>query len=147
MDVSLQDRKLLAILQQDSQISNQALADRLAMSPSACWRRVRALEDTGVIKRYVAVVDKRKLGVEFHAIIAVSLERQNREQVRLFIEAVMATDEIIECLAATGDSDYHLRVACTNQQAFNLLMEECLCQLPHVSRLHTSLILKEIKAL
>lgn len=145
MDISEPDRKLLALLQQDSRISNQALADKLGMSPSACWRRVRTLEEAGVIKRYVAVVDHRKIGVEFHAIVLVSLERQNRKHVTQFIEAVMAKDEIIECLAATGDTDYHLRVACRDQHTFNLFMEEFLFQLPSVSRIQTHLILKEIK--
>ncbi|ASJ76313.1 Lrp/AsnC family transcriptional regulator [Granulosicoccus antarcticus] len=145
MNISEQDRKLLAILQQDGQISNQALAEKAGMSASACWRRVRALEESGVIKRYAALVDHRKAGIEFHAIVLISLERQNRKQVTQFIEAITAKEEIIECLAATGDADFHLRVACTDQQAFNHLLDDFLFELPSVSRIHTHLILKEIK--
>lgn len=145
MDISDQDRRLLTLLERDSSASNQSLADQLGMSASACWRRVRALEAAGVIKRYAAVVDHRKIGVEFHAIVLISLERQNRQHVDQFISAVMGKDEIVECLAATGDADYHLRVACRDQQGFNLFMDEFLFQLAGVSRIQTHLILKEIK--
>jgi len=145
MDISEQDQKLLSILQQDGQIANQALADKVGMSASACWRRVRALEQHGVIKHYAAIVDHRKTGLQFNAIVLVSLERQNRKHVTQFIDAVMAKNEIIECLAATGDTDYHLRVACRDQHAFNMFMEEFLFQLPSISRIQTHLILKEIK--
>lgn len=145
MDISEQDRKLISLLQQDSQTPNQALADAMGMSASACWRRVRALEQAGVIKQYTAVVDLRKVGIEFHAIVLVSLERQNRKHVTQFIDAVIAKKEVIECLAATGDTDYHLRVACRDQTAFNQFMDEFLFQLPSVSRIQTHLILKEIK--
>lgn len=145
MDISDQDRKLIAVLQQDAQISNQALADQLGMSASACWRRVKVLEQQGVIKRYSAIVDQRKMGLEFHAIVLVALERQNRRQVSSFIDAVMAKDEVTECLSATGDTDYHLRIACKDQQAFNTFLEEFLFELPSISRIQTNLILREIK--
>ncbi len=145
MELSEQDRKLLALLQADGQMAKQDLADQLGMSASACWRRVHALEQAGVIQRYAAVVDQRKAGLEFHAIVLVSLERQSKKHVAQFIEAIAAKDEVTECLAATGDADYHLRVACRDQRAFNLLLDEFLFQLPSVSRIHTHLILKEIK--
>ena len=145
MKISDQDQKILAALQQDSQVSNQVLAERLGVSASACWRRVRALEQAGVIKRYAAVIDHRKAGLEFQAIVLVSLERQNRKHTTEFIDAVKAKEEIIECLAATGDADYHLRIACRDQQAFNQLLEDFLFQLSSISRIQTHLILKEIK--
>lgn len=145
MNISEQDQKLLTSLQQNGQMSNQALAEKVGMSASACWRRVRALEESGIIKRYAAVIDHRKAGVEFHAIVLISLERQNRKHVTQFIEAITARPEIIECLAATGDADFHLRVACIDQQAFNHLLDDFLFELPSVSRIQTHLILKEIK--
>lgn len=145
MEITEQDRLLLSTLQQDSRISNQALAEKTGMSASASWRRIRALEQAGVIQQYTAVIDHRKAGINFHAIVLVSLERQNKAQVAQFIDAIMLREEIIECLAATGDSDYHLRVACRDQQAFNLFLENFLFQLPSVSKIHTHLVLKEIK--
>ncbi len=145
MKITEQDQRILAALRQDSQVSNQVLAERLSVSASACWRRVRALEQAGVIRHYAAVIDQRKAGLEFHAIVMVSLERQNRKHVTQFIEAVKAKDEITECLAATGDADYHLRIACRDQHAFNQLLEDFLFQLSSISRIQTHLILKEIK--
>lgn len=145
MKITKQDQQLLATMQQDCRMSNQALAEKVGMSASACWRRVRALEEAGIIKNYTVTIDHRKTGIEFHAIVLVSLERQNKENVSKFIEAIMVRDEITECIAATGDADYHLRVACRNQHDFNLLLDNFLFQLPSVSKIHTHLILKEIK--
>ena len=145
MEITKQDQQLLSAMQQDCRMSNQALADKVGMSASACWRRVRALEQAGIIKHYTVAIDHRKTGIEFHAIVLVSLKRQNREHVSQFIDAIMLRDEITECLAATGDADYHLRVACRNQQDFNSLLDNFLFQLPSVSKIHTHLILKEIK--
>lgn len=145
MNITEQDKRLLTALQQNCQIANQALAEKVGMSASACWRRVRALEQAGVIQRYSAIVDHHKIGTHFHAIVLVSLTAQNREQVTKFIDAIMERQEITECLAATGDADYHLRVACRDQNAFNLFLDDFLFQLPSVSKIHTHLVLKEIK--
>ncbi len=147
MPLSQTDKKILQALQNDCRISNQALASQVGMSASACWRRVRALEKEGIITRYAALVDRQKAGLNFHAIVLVTLARHSKETVSQFIEAIMERQEIIECLASTGATDYQLRVVCSDQQAFNHFMDSFLLLLPSVSGVHTRLVLKEIKPL
>lgn len=141
------DQKLIQALQTDCRISNQALANKIGLSASACWRRVQALEKAGVITGYTARIDRHKAGLQFHAIVLVSLARQNQKHVSQFIEAVLERKEIIECLASTGEADYHLRVVCSDQQAYNHFLDNFLLLLPSVSGIHTHLVLKEIKPL
>lgn len=145
MELSKQDKQLLRALQNDCQQSNQMLADKVGMSTSACWRRVRALEEAGVIRRYAAIVDRPKAGLHFSAIVLVSLERQNKDHVTGFIHSITDRDEVIQCLATTGEADYYLHVSCIDQNAYNRFLDEFMFKLPGVSRIQTNLVLKEIK--
>lgn len=146
MRLDRHDRALLRELQKDCQITNQALADKVGLSASVCWRRVNALEKSGIIRRYSAIVDGPLAGLGFQAIVYVSLVRHETSRLREFIAAVTQREEVLECLATTGDADYHLRVICEDQAAYNQLLEEFLFQLPGVAHIKTSLILKEIKS-
>lgn len=139
------DRQILMALQQDGRISNQDLAGRAAMSASACWRRVRALEDSGVIVRYTALVDPEAVGLVFHAMVHVVLARHHAGHVAAFIDAVTARPEVLDCFATTGDADYHLRVRCRDLAAYNAFLEEFLFALEGVSTVKTNLILRQIK--
>lgn len=145
-EVDLKDAALLELLQQDTRISNADLADRLGMSASACWRRVRALEDAGVITRYAAIVDPAALGLGFEAIVHVVLARHEAESLAQFIRAVQRRDEVTECYATTGQADYHLRVLCRDIEAYNQFLETFLFRLPGVSSAQTNVILRKIKA-
>lgn len=146
MRLDRHDRALLRELQKDCQITNQALADKVGLSASVCWRRVNALEKSGVIRRYSAIVDGPLTGLGFQAIVYVSLVRHETSRLKEFIAAVTQREEVLECLATTGDADYHLRVICEDQAAYNQLLEDFLFQLPGVAHIKTSLILKEIKS-
>ncbi len=146
MQLDKHDRALLRELQMDCQITNQALAERVGLSASVCWRRVNALEKSGVIRRYSAIVDGPSAGLGFQAIVYVSLVRHETSRLQDFIAAVSQREEVLECLATTGDADYHLRVICEDQAAYNQLLEEFLFQLPGIAHVKTSLILKEIKS-
>ncbi|MDA4847241.1 Lrp/AsnC family transcriptional regulator [Hoeflea poritis] len=146
MQLDRHDRALLRELQKDCQITNQALADKVGLSASVCWRRVNALEKSGVIRRYSAIVDGPLTGLGFQAIVYVSLVRHETSRLKEFIAAVTQREEVLECLATTGDADYHLRVICEDQAAYNQLLEDFLFQLPGVAHIKTSLILKEIKS-
>ncbi len=143
--LSLQDQAILTELQADCRISNQELAERTAMSASACWRRVRSLEAAGVIKGYTALVDADKAGITFSAIVHVSLTRHDRNHVDTFIAEISDRREVLECLATTGDADYHLRVVCRDQSAYNAFLDDFLFQLPGIANVKTNLVLKEIK--
>ena len=140
-----QDRTILEALQRDSRLTNAEVAARAGMSASACWRRTRALEVAGVITGYGARVDPRACGMTFHAIVHVHLSRHLPEIVGRFIAAVRHRDEVQDCFATTGDSDYLLRVLCADQTAYNAFLEQFLFHVDGVAQVRTSLILKEIK--
>mgnify|MGYP001828061561 CR=1 FL=1 len=146
MRLDKHDRALLRELQMDCQITNQVLAERVGLSASVCWRRVNALEKSGIIRRYSAIVDGPSAGLGFQAIVYVSMVRHETARLQDFIAAVTQREEVLECLATTGDADYHLRVICEDQAAYNLLLEDFLFQLPGIAQVKTSLILKEIKS-
>jgi Lrp/AsnC family leucine-responsive transcriptional regulator len=140
-----QDRRLLRALQADARVSNQALADRAGMSASACWRRVRALEDAGVIRRYATLIDAPAAGLGFHAIAHVMLTRHDHSHVDTFIAEVKRRPEVLDCFATTGEADYHLRVVCENLDAYNRFLEGFLFRLPGIANVRTNLVLKDIK--
>jgi len=146
MRIDKHDRALLRELQMDCQITNQALAERVGLSASVCWRRVNALQKSGIIRRYSAIVDGPSAGLGFQAIVYVSLVRHETARLQDFIAAVTQREEVLECLATTGDADYHLKVICEDQAAYNQLLEDFLFQLPGIAHVKTSLILKEIKS-
>jgi Lrp/AsnC family transcriptional regulator, leucine-responsive regulatory protein len=146
MRLESRDVAILDLLQRDSRLSNQELAERVGMSASACWRRVRALEEAGVIRGYRAEIDPRRAGLDFHAIIHVRLVRHARATVERFVAEVMRHDEVQDCYATTGAADYHLRVLCRDLDAFNDFMERTLFQLDGIANIQTNLVLRHIKA-
>jgi len=145
MDVTDQDRKLLRLLQADAGMSNQELAEKAGMSASACWRRVKSLEDAGIIKGYAAIVDPPKAGLGFSAIAHVTLARHESDHVTTFIARVVERPEVLECFSTTGEADYHLHVVCRDKDAYNDFLEKFLFRLPGIAHVRTNLVLKEIK--
>ncbi len=139
------DRRILRQLQLDSRISNADLAEAVGMSPSALWRRVRALEDAGVIERYGAVVNPSAMGLGFEAIVHVHLTRHDPEKIVDFIRAVETSPAVRECYATTGQADYHLRVLCRDLAAYNEFLEAFLFRLPAVASAQTNVVLRTIK--
>ena len=139
------DGRLLLQLQQDSRQSNQQLADSVGMSTSACWRKVAALETSGVIARYTALVDREKAGFAMSAIVHVSLDRHDEQFVSQFVLRVQRRAEVLECFATTGDADYHLKVVVADMAAYNRFLDDFLFRIPGVRHVRTNVILKEIK--
>ncbi len=145
MELDDQDRRLLKALQADGRISNQDLAEKAGMSASACWRRVRALEEAGIVRRYGALLDARSVGLAFHAIVHVTLTRHDEGHVETFIGEVQRRAEVLDCFATTGEADYHLRVMCRDLDAYNAFLERFLFRLPGIANVRTNLVLREIK--
>jgi Lrp/AsnC family transcriptional regulator, leucine-responsive regulatory protein len=143
--VEEQDQRILAELQKDGRATNQQLADAVGMSTSACWRRVRALEDDGIIRGYSALLDREKAGFATSAILHVSLERHDATFVDQFVAQVSKRSEVLECFATTGDADYHLRVVVRDMQAYNDFLDTFMFRLPGIRYVRTNMILKEIK--
>ena len=140
------DHKALVLLQEDSRQPNAQLAERLNISASACWRRVKALEDAGVIERYAAVVNPRAMGLGFEAIVYVHLRRHDTQGLEQFIAAVKRREEVIECYATTGQADYHLRVLCADIDAYNVFLERFLFAQTAVQSAQTNVVLRRIKS-
>lgn len=115
------------------------------MSTSACWRRVKALEEAGVIARYSVVVDQEKLGLGFQAIVEVQLIRHDPNEVADFIRALEARPEVQECYATTGEADYHMRVVCEDIASYNRFLEDFLFRQTAVRAAQTNVVLKNVK--
>ena len=137
--------KILDALQQDGRQSNQALADRVGISTAACWRRVKTLEEEGVIQRYAALLSRSRLGLDLCAFVHISLARHVQESTVPFEQAVMERPEVMECFATTGDADFILRVVTTSIEAFDKFLEQFLFGLPQVSQVRSNIALRELK--
>ncbi len=143
--VEEQDQRILTELQKDGRVTNQQLADAVGMSTSACWRRVRALEEQGVIRGYSALLDREQAGFATSAILHVSLERHDAKFVDEFVAQISRRSEVLECFATTGDADYHLRVVVRDMKAYNDFLDTFMFRLPGIRYVRTNMILKEIK--
>ncbi|MTI02568.1 Lrp/AsnC family transcriptional regulator [Roseibium sp. RKSG952] len=139
------DRRILTMLQKDSRISNADLAEAVGMSASALWRRVRSLEEAGIVERYGAVVNPTAMGLSFEAIVHVHLTRHDPEKIVEFIRAIEISREVQDCYATTGQADYHLRVLCADLAAYNSFLEDFLFRLPAVASAQTNVVLRPIK--
>ena len=112
------DRRILHVLQQDGRIANNELAAKVGRSPSPCLRRVRLLEESGVITRYVAVVDPVRAGFALTFFVRVGLESRDEATVQRFVQAMSALDAVVECYLMLGDCDALLRVVATDMEAY-----------------------------
>lgn len=139
------DKRILAALTQDSRISNADLADKVGLSASSCWRRVKALEECGIIRNYTIALDDAKQGLGFGAIVHVHLTRHDPDQLDAFIRAVQDRPEIRACYATTGQADYHLHVVCADIEDYNMFLERFLFRIPAVASAQTNVILRTIK--
>ena len=139
------DIALLEALQADSALSIAELADRVALSPSACHRRIKALEQAGVIAGYNARLDSRKLGLAVEVFVEITLTSQSREAMDRFERAVADFDDILECHLMSGTADYLLRVAAGDVEQYDRIHRDCLARLPGVSAMRSSFSLRRIK--
>ena len=118
-DLTDKDRRILNVVQEDSRTTMQQLAERVGMSSSACWRRVRALEEAGIIERYSVVVNARKAGFALSSMTLVSLARHEQKHLDTFVREVQRHPEVLECFATSGEADYHLHVVAEDIDAYN----------------------------
>ena len=139
------DGELLRVLQGEGRLSNADLAERVNLSPSACHRRVRSLEETGIIDRYVALLDGGRAGLGGVAFVLVTLDQQGRAALDRFEEAVTRHPEILECYLLAGTADYLLRIAYSDAADFERVHRATLTQLPGVARLQSTLALRTVK--
>lgn len=139
------DRKILEILQRQGRITNQELADLIGLSPSPCLRRVKALEDAGLIQGYTTLVDAKKLGYALEALIYISMDRHTPERFDNFDAAIANIPEVLECLLITGQqADYQLRVIVQDMEAYQALLLNKITRITGVTGVHTSFVLRNV---
>lgn len=145
MKLDRYDQHILEILQADGRINNQDLADRIGLSPSPCLRRVRALEESGLIVGYRALLDAKKLGLTLTALIHISMDRHTPERFANFEATVGLLPEVLECLLITGqNADYQLKVAVRDMDHYQALLLNKLASITGVTGVHSSFVLRQV---
>jgi len=145
MELDRYDRQILRLLQDNGRLSNQELADSIGLSPSPCLRRVRALEEAGVLAGYRAMVDAKALGLSLMALIHISMDHHTPERFEGFEAAVRDIPEILECLLITGQAaDYQLKAVVRDMDAYQELLLNRITRIPGVSGVHTSFVLRRV---
>jgi len=139
------EKKILLELQRDGRLTNQELAEKIGLSPAACWRRVKALQDSGVIRRYVAIVDPPQVQMGQCVFAHVRLERHTEEFTEQFVNNIRKRPEVLECYAVTGDFDYILRIVEADVSSYDDFLRSFLFKLPGIAHVHSNLALREIK--
>ena len=139
------DRRILEQLQSDGRLSNQELAERVALSPSPCLRRVRALERAGVIRNYAAIVDPLQVGLGLLAYVTVKLEKRGKMPVDQFTRAAQSWAEVVACYAMTGDMDYLMRVQVEDLAHYSRFIMDKLLKQPGVIDIRTNFVLDRVK--
>ncbi len=139
------DIRILGALQENGRLSNVELAGRIGLSPSACLRRVQALENEGYIRGYVATLNPKKLGLGVTAIVLVQIAQDNEAQMDAFRERMMAYPEVLFCLSVTGAADYILRVVAPDLEAFEKFVVRDLLKTPGVKDVRSHFVLNSIK--
>ncbi|MCB1856952.1 MAG: Lrp/AsnC family transcriptional regulator [Gammaproteobacteria bacterium] len=145
MSLDRYDRRILEVLQAEGRISNQDLAERIGLSQSPCLRRVRALEQDGLITGYRALLDSRRLGLNLLALIHISMDRHTPERFANFDAKIGALPEVLECLLITGqEADYQLKVIVTDMDAYQALLLNKITRIEGVTGVHSSFVLRQV---
>ncbi len=145
-DLDEVDIRILTLLQEEGRLSNAKLAERLKLSETPVWRRLRRLEEDGFIKGYQALIDRKKLGIGLIAFVRVTFANHTGEQPFQFEEAIQTIPEILSCHNVTGESDYQLQVVARDIESYGDFVATVLRRLPGVAEIHSSLSMREIKS-
>lgn len=145
MQLDRYDQHILEALQEDGRISNQDLADRIGLSPSPCLRRVRVLEEAGIIAGYHAILDAKKLGLTLMALIHISMDRHTPARFANFEKKISEIPGVLECLLITGqDADYQLKVLVQDMDAYQELLLNRINRIAGVTGVHSSFVLRRV---
>jgi len=139
------DARILAALQQDGRITNQTLAEKLNMSASPCWRRVRHLEEHGFIQGYRAVLDRRRIGLGVMVFIRINIDSHSEAEARKFEEEVLQLEDVVACYSIGGDADFLLQVVAPDLDSFADFAMSVVRRLPGIKEMQSMFVLKEIK--
>ena len=143
--LSAVDAQLLQLLQRNARLTNASLAKSLRLSPSACLRRLRSLEERGFVRSYVAMLDPERLGLGASVFIQVSVDKKDEATLQGFERAIAKRPEVVECYLMTGDSDYLLRVVVPDVASFERFLVEHLTKIRGIASIKSSFSLKQVK--
>jgi Lrp/AsnC family transcriptional regulator, leucine-responsive regulatory protein len=145
-DLDQKDRTLLHYLQDDARMTNTELAQRVDLSPTGLQKRLRKLEEAGIIKRYVTLLDREAIGYDMLCFVQVTLQRHEPEAIACFKSAVQQMPVVLECHHITGEYDYLLKIVVQNRRQLEDFLVNILTPMPGMDKIRTSLVLREIKA-
>ncbi|WP_244111548.1 Lrp/AsnC family transcriptional regulator [Burkholderia gladioli] len=137
--------RILDALQENSELSNAELAERVGLSASPCWRRVAELKQHGMLRGSVALVDPLKLGLTVNVFVHVSLKQQDKTSLEVFTHAISQRPEVMECYLMSGEADFMLRVVIEDLARYQTLLLDCLTQIPGVASIRSSFALSQVK--
>jgi DNA-binding Lrp family transcriptional regulator len=140
------DLQILEELQGNARLSSADLAERVSLSTSPCWRRVKRLEEEGVIRSYQARLDPGKLGYQVTAFVHISLDKKDTRHLQEFERAVQAIPQVLSCHRISGRYDYQLMALAEDLEAYGVFAESCINALPSVKEVYTSFVMREVKA-
>lgn len=140
------DRKILALMQEDASRSSAEIAELVGMSQSPCWRRIQRLKDEGYITRQVAIIDRRKIGLNAQVFAMVKLSMHGRQNLEEFADAIRTYPEVLECHVLMGSFDFLIRVVAADIDAYQSFFFEKLSRLPGVQEVNSVISLSEVKS-
>lgn len=146
MELDKLDISILEAMQKDGRLSNRDLAKAVSLSPSPSWRRLRALEEAGVISHYAAVVDREQVGLSIMGFAHITLHDHSSEKVRRFDRAIMGAPQVLECHATSGEHDYMLKVVAPDMASYQEFLSDYLLKIGVVRTVNTSFVLKQQKS-
>ena len=137
--------RILEIIQEDASLSVAEIAERVGLSSSPCWRRIKRLEDDGIIQRRVTILDREKLGLTFEVYCTVKLSLPTKANLETFERAVMEWPEVAQCSTVTGAADYELRIVTRDMHAFDDFLRDKMLNLGLVSNIESRIVIRGVK--
>ncbi|MHB8528331.1 MAG: Lrp/AsnC family transcriptional regulator [Caulobacteraceae bacterium] len=139
------DTRILDLIQHDAALSVAEIAERVGLSSSPCWRRIKRLEEEGVILRRVAILDREKLGLNFEVYCTVKLSLPTKDNLDTFETSVKRWPEVVQCATVTGAADYELRIVTADMHAFDTFLRETILSLGLVSNIESRIVIRSVK--
>jgi len=139
------DARILDLIQHDAGLSVAEIAERVGLSSSPCWRRIKRLEDEGVIQRRVTILDREKLGLDFEVYCTVKLSLPTKDNLDTFEQSVKRWPEVVQCATVTGSSDYELRIVTRDMHTFDEFLRDKVLSLSLVSNIESRIVIRTVK--
>lgn len=145
INLDVYSKKILRELQRNGQFTVQELSERVGLSSTPCWRRVKEMEQSGIIRRYVALLDREKIGLEICVLAHVTLSRHSEDAAEHFERVVLESDEVVECFRTTGEADYILKIMVSTLKAYDDFLHRSIFRVPGVANIRSMVVLKDVK--